>query len=131
MFIVIILADMSLLLNTQHHAKQRQTQQPSKFIPYCKLSTIEQAQKYHEKVKQLHLTQRKYNRLKKKFESRDTVVITNASANEQVFELLTYLSKNIDKLNDALIDQPLLLSFIQDQLKATLQENKVCKIFSI
>ena len=107
------------------HTIKREKEQPSKFIPYCKLSTIEQAQKYRAKVKELHLTKRKYKRLKKTFESRDTVVITNASANEQVFELLTYLSKNIDKLNDALINQPLLLSFIQDQLQASLQENKV------
>ena len=109
----------------ENHAIKRQQQPPSKFVPYCKLSTIEQAQKYRAKVTELNLTKRKYNRLKKEFESRDTIIIRNASTNEHVHELLTYLSNNIDKLNEALIDQPLLLSFIQDQLKATLQDHKV------
>lgn len=113
------------LRDTFHRHRQNGDSPNSKFIPLCKLSTIEQAEKYRKILHKYTLTHRKYERIKSIFEKNDTIIIKNASDNEFLYGLLSFLSDNIDKLNEALIHKPLLLSFVQDQLQSCLQQNKV------
>ena len=92
-------------------------------IPFSKLPTYLQNDKYNRLKRDYDNLQQKYNRIKNDV---DIVYVTDKETNDDLLELYEYLRDNDNELNKALKNKPLLLDFIKDQLQSCLQENKVC-----
>ena len=98
--------------------------QPAKGASYDQLPTSIRRSIHKQQTSKLQSLESLCQRLKRRLEKIDQIVIEHEETNRELYALHKYINDNFESLSAALKIKPLLCAFLKDQLKSAIQDNK-------